>query len=338
VEVLDRYLQAVRHWLPSAQQDDILAELSEDIRSEVEEQEAAAGRRLQETELAAILKRRGHPMWVAEGYLPQRHLIGPALLPVYARVLKVTLASLVAIFGALFATFAFVVDVPPRPELASPGFWLWYAALYGFAHGGFLTLLFALIERSQVRARAGDAWDPRRPWDLPRLPDAAGAGENARVRVAATGQLLGAGIFALWWLDVLTLGPLPGLSVRLAPVWTVLYWPILLCALGTVALAAATLVRPHVTRLGAAARLVCDLLGLGVAVTLLFHAGSLVELGVDGAPPAGVAEVARWVNVSVAVTVVVFAVSYLVAAVRDVRRAMGRPDLRPRALRLLAGD
>jgi hypothetical protein len=37
------------------------------------------------------------------------------------------------------------------------------------------------------------------------------------------------------------------------------------------------------------------------------------------------------------VTVAVFAVSYLVAAVRDVRRATGRPDLRPRAFRLLAG-
>ncbi len=337
MELLDRYLQAVRHWLPDAQQDDILAELSEDIRSEVEEQEAAAGQRLEEAELTAILKRRGHPMWVAEGYLPQRHLIGPALLPVYARVLKITLACLVAIFGALFAIFAFVVDVPPRPELASPGFWLWYAVLYAFAHGGFLTLLFALIERSQVRARAGDAWDPRRPWDLPRLPEAAGAGEDARLRVAAAGRLLGTGIFALWWLAVLTPGPVPGLSVRLAPAWTPLYWPILLCALGTIALATATLVRPHVTRLGAAARLACDLLGLGITVTLLFHAGGLVEIGLAGAPPAGAAEVTRWVNVSMTVTVAVFAVSYLVAAVRDVRRATGRPDLRPRAFRLLAG-
>ena len=32
MELIDRYLQAVRFWLPKAQADDIIAELSEDIR------------------------------------------------------------------------------------------------------------------------------------------------------------------------------------------------------------------------------------------------------------------------------------------------------------------
>ena len=36
-ELLERYLQAVRFWLPKAQQEDILAELSEDLRSQIEE-------------------------------------------------------------------------------------------------------------------------------------------------------------------------------------------------------------------------------------------------------------------------------------------------------------
>ena len=40
MELLDRYLQAVRFWLPKAQRDDIAAELSEDIRSQIEERES----------------------------------------------------------------------------------------------------------------------------------------------------------------------------------------------------------------------------------------------------------------------------------------------------------
>ena len=40
MELLDRYIQAVRFWLPKAQRDDIAAELSEDIRSQIEERES----------------------------------------------------------------------------------------------------------------------------------------------------------------------------------------------------------------------------------------------------------------------------------------------------------
>ncbi|PYT25011.1 MAG: hypothetical protein DMG57_26720 [Acidobacteria bacterium] len=37
--LLDRYLQAVKFWLPKAQKQDIIAELSEDIRSQIDEKE-----------------------------------------------------------------------------------------------------------------------------------------------------------------------------------------------------------------------------------------------------------------------------------------------------------
>ena len=44
MELLDRYLQAVRFWLPKAQQNDIIAELGDDIRSQIEDKESALGR------------------------------------------------------------------------------------------------------------------------------------------------------------------------------------------------------------------------------------------------------------------------------------------------------
>src|SRR2546427_8606283 len=90
-ELVERYLQAVRFWLPKAQQEDILAELSEDLRSQIEEKETELGRPLDEAEMAAILKRCGSPIVVASRFQSQQYLIGPALFPVYKFVLKMVL-------------------------------------------------------------------------------------------------------------------------------------------------------------------------------------------------------------------------------------------------------
>src|SRR5947209_17867387 len=91
MELLDKYLQAVKFWLPGSQQADIVAELREDIRSEAEEREAALGRSLNQSEWEALLKQRGRPLLVAEKFLPQRFLIGPVLFPAYWFVLRLSL-------------------------------------------------------------------------------------------------------------------------------------------------------------------------------------------------------------------------------------------------------
>ena len=39
MELVDRYLQAVKFWLPRHQKDDILAELSADLQSQIEDRE-----------------------------------------------------------------------------------------------------------------------------------------------------------------------------------------------------------------------------------------------------------------------------------------------------------
>ena len=46
MELVDRYLKAVRFWLPKTRQEDILAELSEGIRAQIDEKEAELGRKL----------------------------------------------------------------------------------------------------------------------------------------------------------------------------------------------------------------------------------------------------------------------------------------------------
>ena len=58
MELLDRYLHAVKFWLPKAQQDDIIKELSDNILSQMEDKESELGRPLNEAEQSAILKQR----------------------------------------------------------------------------------------------------------------------------------------------------------------------------------------------------------------------------------------------------------------------------------------
>ena len=81
-DLIDRYLQAVGFWLPRAQKQDILAELTEDLHSQLEDREMELGRPLTESEVAEILRKRGRPVLVASQFLPQRSLIGENYAPV----------------------------------------------------------------------------------------------------------------------------------------------------------------------------------------------------------------------------------------------------------------
>src|SRR5271166_694959 len=88
MELLDRYLQAVKKHLPWQGQDDIIAELRANLESQLEEKEAGLGRPLTATEAEAWLKPIGAPALMAARYQPQRYLIGPALFPTYWFVLR----------------------------------------------------------------------------------------------------------------------------------------------------------------------------------------------------------------------------------------------------------
>ncbi|HET9317239.1 MAG TPA: hypothetical protein VFQ51_16730, partial [Vicinamibacteria bacterium] len=170
MQVLDRYLDAVGGYLPRDQRADIVAELAEDLRSEIEERERGLGRPLGEDEVAALLKRRGHPMSVAEGYLPSRHLIGPAMLPAYKRTVAIALGVILAL-----AMVGFVVFSGPARE-AAPALrglvvWVWLFALVALAYVGLFTVIFGLVERRQRRAQATGQWDPRDPDGLSADPE-----------------------------------------------------------------------------------------------------------------------------------------------------------------------
>jgi hypothetical protein len=279
MELLDRYLQSVRFWLPRSQQQDILAELSEDIRSEIEEKERAAARKLTEAEVEALLKQRGSPYRVASRYLPQRYLIGPAFFPLYMTLLKgIAVFYLVPWLGA----WIFMVAFLPTYRAAHPG-WeivgtlagLWNVALYAFAGA---TVVLALMERSARGAGFADSWE--RKW-TPTPP-----AEAYRIRRGdAIGQFLGGLVFALWWLGLIHRPQIEGLQIDFAPrVYQLVYWPILAVVVAASALAAVNLFRPHWTRGRLVARGVirgCEVLTSGAFLVI----GAPVVLVVAGATP-----------------------------------------------------
>src|SRR5260370_16483230 len=101
-------------WLAKGEKEEIVDELAEDISSQMEEKEAELGRKLNESEVEAILKQLGSPIVVANRYLPQRHLLGPLLLPIYWLVLqKAWLFYLVPWLFGFLSIYNFPPSSPP---------------------------------------------------------------------------------------------------------------------------------------------------------------------------------------------------------------------------------
>ena len=152
--LVERYVRAVRDFLPRAQKDDISNELADSIQSRFDDEAAARGRPLTEDEQVAILRSLGHPMAVAARYRGDDRsvrfgiqLIGPELFPTYLTVLRINLAitliigavSLV-VGGSIWSAIAGVI-VPFVIQFT------------------IVTLVFIWVERRWLRDP--DGWDPR---------------------------------------------------------------------------------------------------------------------------------------------------------------------------------
>ena len=250
MELLDRYLQAVEFWLPKRQRQDIIAELSEDLRSQIEEKQAELGRTLNDAEVEAILQHCGSPLVVASRYRPQQYLIGPTLFPVYRFVLGVLLVGCVVPRLLIWLGFL-LLDPAHRGYLHMEN--LWMTVLY-FAF--FTTLAFVIIERSGLKLGALDYWNPRK---LPPVRDLN--------RISRSGSLFEIGaavVFNVWFVGMFWPRPafdLYGAQITPAPIWQRFFWGFLLLAAANITLAGVNLVRPYWTTRRASLRLVLNCLG-----------------------------------------------------------------------------
>jgi hypothetical protein len=281
MELLERYLQAVKFWLPKEQKQDILAELSEDLRSQIDDREAELGRKLNESEIEGILRERGRPLLVANRYQPQQHLIGPVLFPIYKFVLKIVALCYLLPWVIVWAC---LLTLSPSYR-AQQGNWvasalagwssLWVITLLAL---GAVTLVFALLERAQAKSHFLEKWNPRK---LPPVRD-----PNQIQRSASVAELVANGAM-IWWISYLSSPALvnrPEIKITLAPAWTYLFWGLFLLAIFNLGFAGMNLMRPYWTSLRATLKLLTD--GIGWALFCWFlKANMIAELVIRNIPP-----------------------------------------------------
>jgi hypothetical protein len=288
MDLLDRYLHAVRFWLPRAQQNDIIAELSEDIRSQIDEQEAKLGRKLNESELEAILKQRGAPLLVANRYRTQQYLIGPALFPVYRFVL-IIVALCCAVPWTLTWISLVISDPFYRFHFGAGAVRVWGHFLDTIIFTlGVVTLVFAIIER--VRPRFLENWNPRK---LPPVRDPNRIGRiNSLVDLAANGIFIAWWVTDMWSTTILNRG---GVRVVFAPIWKDFLWAFLLIAIANIILAAVNLARPYWTWLRASVQLVLTI-AASVAFCWMCKANIVAQIAAPNLAPARAAQFVTAIN------------------------------------------
>jgi hypothetical protein len=289
--LIDRYLQAVKFWLPRNQKDDIIAELSEDLRSQIEEKESELGHPLTDAEVEPILKRCGPPMAVAGRFLPQRYLIGPGLFPIYSVVIRSLFLYFLLPWLALWMAVAifspdFRADHPGMALFAPLGQW-WLGCTWSLVIN---TLIFAALDRSQSYSNRLNDWNPRA---LPavRDPNSVSRGSTIFELTIVVASL------AVWvQLDVFhTVFHFFGLRVTLSSQWPDFFWGLVALSLGGIVVSGLNLAKARWTRLSASLRLALDCGSFGL-ICWLCRANLLQSLSGNNMPPTEAATAVSFLN------------------------------------------
>jgi hypothetical protein len=292
MEILDRYLASVRSALPETQRDDIINELSENLRSQIEDRESELDRLLTEAEVEAILKQHGHPMIVAGRYREDnnsvsfgRQLIGPTLFPFYIRVLKFNLGITgviqLVVFTALFFSRQAITVGSTIPSLV-------YGAICQFV---VVTVIFSFVDYHLKKRPA--TWDSRKvnrvlhpAFAIPDdLKSVVGPQPTRVSRFDSVAQIVALCV-ALVWLRIaqgapfLIFGPAAAF-LRPAQIWHRFYWPVVILAALGIVQALVNLIRPDWLRVMVIYRALTAA-AWTVMLAVLLRAGNWVVLAPDG--------------------------------------------------------
>ena len=278
MELVDRYLQAVRFWLPKEERDDISAELSEDIRSQIEERESSVGHKLNESEVAEILKQHGRPILVANRFRPQQYLIGPALFPTYVFVLKMA-----ALFYVLPWVLVWIGLKLSHVHVGPVGTTFW--SLFGG-----ITIAFVVLERIQATSGFMEKWDPLK---LPPVRD-----PNKIPRSTSIVEITANLIFLIWMIGgrwYTTNIHIGSVNIVFAPVWGYVLQGFMLIAMANISAAIKNMVRPYWTWQRAAIRTLTDCIG-AVLICWLVRSNFLTEINLANVPADKTAQLVHAIN------------------------------------------
>lgn len=291
MDLVDKYLKAVAKALPEAQREDIIRELSEDIRSEMEEREEGLGRPLTEAEQQSVLKQHGNPLLLAASYRQDRRtvafgrqLIGPVLFPFYIKVLCFNLGLTYLIIATIFIALGASGEKLSFHEVFST------CLLQLFIQTTAVTLFFSLAERHLTKHP--DRWDLggvrgglRLDLKFEKSISLQLEGPQRISRFESVSIIIASAVALVWLTGVqsypfLILGP-AATFLKLAPIWYQMWFPIVLLTAVEIVRAIINLVRPDWTRFRAIVSVIVHGGGLAV-VYFLIKAGSWVT-AVDSA-------------------------------------------------------
>jgi hypothetical protein len=310
MELIERYLQAIRRQLPTGKADDITAELRDDLLSRQEEREAALGRTLSVDEVRQLIRDFGHPLIVASRYRRHQYLIGPGVYPFYLTTLRIVLLGVAA-----FMVIAAVVQMllggqPPIPAVLTlvANLFLW-----GLVALGSVTFVFATLERHSAEFSQSKQWSPDH------LPD---VGEERPGKWEGPIEVALTIVFILWWVGLIRLPQAAvGADFRLvaALIWTQLYWPIL-------ALMSVRLVHNAIQWLRPRWKLVRGLLGAATAIGALallpaiWMAGEWITVVSTGMPADGVRSLQESLDLALRMAIVAVGIVWTLACLGELYR------------------
>lgn len=313
MELIERYLKAIEFWLPRGEKQDILAEISEDLHSQIEERQASLGRPLNNPELEALLKQRGRPMLVANRYRPQRSLIGPDWFPTYLFVLKIVGLCYVLPWVVIY----FIIERVQHPEFKWISTFLlslgraWEISFFAAAA---VTVIFVCLQYTEAKSHFFENWNPR---ELPKVRD------PFKIRRFDSILEIVVGVpFVLCWIDFAdTLTPLsgPNFKLTLNPVWFDFFWAYLAAGLGNIVLAILNLRRPYWSLSRATFKLAADLAG-GALFCWLLKANVVASIWMPQMDSAKAEGFMHWVRFSMNVSFPVAVIAVTVLVVVDAFR------------------
>lgn len=309
MDVLDRYVNAVRTYLPKslseAQQDDIINELAENLRAQMDDRETELGRPLTEAEQEAILHQHGHPMLVAGRYQTNqgrvafgRELIGTTLYPFYLKVLGVVIVISLAIYAlvdvALGVTGSPITFEGVMNAVVLQVFWQFVV----------ITAIFTVANRylptMTWSARDLPATQPitqSRTRNVPRVSRPESIAEIVAIVVMVGWVWFAFGQPSLFFGPVLA-------DYQLAPIWQQAVAPTLLVLAVSVTVAVVNLFRPEWVRLKRVASVATDIAALGILV-FLFRADHWVTLANSTVAPSTANEFVYYGLLSTSIAVVI---------------------------------
>ena len=215
MELVESYVQEVGQFLPEETRQEICQDLRSTIAEEVHAVADAAGRSATRQDQVEVLRRFGHPLKVASQYQPPRYVIGPDLYPVFLQTLKT-----VGVVGIGIQVLFFLVSSQIQQDAmgvidllgSSVQMLLWLFAI--------VTSVFVVLEYSGEKLNFYDNWQPEK---------LKGSSIGVINRQDVITNLLGEGVFLLWWNDVLVVSnwlPVMGQHLLLDTVWQAYFWPL----------------------------------------------------------------------------------------------------------------